>query len=204
MPFPSSGTERAIADARSFGLLGNSLFDKAFGFDIEVMKGAGAYVCGEETALIESLEGHRGHPRNKPPYPVVSGLWGKPTVVNNVETLANIADIVRNGANWFKQYGTPKCAGTKVYTILGHVATPGLIETEMGTTLRDIIYEYGGGITDGKAVQGCPRGRSGRRLPRTRHARRADGLRQPEGIRGSIGERCHPCHEPGDLHGRTC
>ena len=147
-------TEKAIADARSLGLLGNGIFDKPFSFDIEVMKGAGAYVCGEETALIESLEGHRGHPRNKPPYPVVAGLWGKPTVVNNVETLANIADIVRNGANWFKQYGTPKCAGTKVYTILGHVATPGLIETEMGTTLRDIIYEYGGGISDGKQFKG--------------------------------------------------
>ncbi len=148
-------TEKAIADARSLGLLGNGIFDKPFSFDIEVMKGAGAYVCGEETALIESLEGHRGHPRNKPPYPVVAGLWGKPTVVNNVETLANIADIVHNGANWFKQYGTPKCSGTKVYTILGHVATPGLIETEMGTTLRDIIYEYGSGISDGKTFKGA-------------------------------------------------
>ncbi|OPY71086.1 MAG: NADP-reducing hydrogenase subunit HndC [Syntrophorhabdaceae bacterium PtaU1.Bin034] len=148
-------TEKAIADARSFGLLGNTIFDKPFAFDIVVMKGAGAYVCGEETALIESLEGHRGHPRNKPPYPVVAGLWDKPTVVNNVETLANIADIVKNGANWFRKYGTTKCAGTKVYTILGHVATPGLIETEMGTTLRDIIYEYGGGISDGKQFKGA-------------------------------------------------
>ncbi len=99
--------------------------------------------------------GTQGPSRNKPPYPVVAGLWGKPTIVNNVETLANIADIIRNGANWFKQYGTPKCAGTKVYTILGHVATPGLIEAEMGTTLRDIIYEYGGGIADGKAFKGA-------------------------------------------------
>jgi NADH:ubiquinone oxidoreductase subunit F (NADH-binding)/(2Fe-2S) ferredoxin len=148
-------TEKAIAAARSMGLLGNKIFDKPFGFDIEVMKGAGAYVCGEETALIESLEGHRGHPRNKPPYPVVAGLWGKPTVINNVETLANVADIIKNGPGWFKQYGTPKCSGTKVYTILGHVATPGLIETEMGTTLRDIIYEYGGGISDGKQFKGA-------------------------------------------------
>lgn len=143
-------TEKAIADARSIGLLGNNIFEKPFSFDISVMKGAGAYVCGEETALIESLEGFRGHPRNKPPYPVVAGLWGKPTVVNNVETLANVAEIVRNGANWFRHYGTTKCPGTKVYTILGHVATPGLIETEMGTTLREIIFEYGGGIKDGK------------------------------------------------------
>lgn len=148
-------TEKAIADAKSFGFLGSNIFDKPFSFDITVMKGAGAYVCGEETALIESLEGHRGHPRNKPPYPVVAGLWGKPTVVNNVETLANISDIVKNGANWFRRYGTTKCAGTKVYTILGHVATPGLIEAEMGTTLREIIFEYGGGISEGKQFKGA-------------------------------------------------
>jgi NADH:ubiquinone oxidoreductase subunit F (NADH-binding) len=148
-------TEKAIADAKALGLLGNAIFDKPFSFDIAVMKGAGAYVCGEETALIESLEGRRGHPRNKPPYPVVAGLWGKPTVVNNVETLANVAAIIKNGAEWFRKYGTEKCPGTKVYTILGHVATPGLIETEMGTTLRDIIFEYGGGIKDGKKFKGA-------------------------------------------------
>jgi NADH-quinone oxidoreductase subunit F len=148
-------TEKAIAAARSLGIVGNRIFDKPFSLDVSVMKGAGAYVCGEETALIESLEGRRGHPRNKPPYPVVAGLWGKPTVVNNVETLANIADIMRNGANWFRRYGTSKCAGTKVYTILGHVATPGLIEAEMGTTLRDIIFDYGGGISEGKRFKGA-------------------------------------------------
>jgi NADH:ubiquinone oxidoreductase subunit F (NADH-binding)/(2Fe-2S) ferredoxin len=147
--------EKAIADARSLGLLGNKIFESPFAFDVKVMKGAGAYVCGEETALIESLEGRRGHPRNKPPYPVVAGLWGKPTVVNNVETLANVADIIKNGADWFRRYGTSKCTGTKVYTILGHVATPGLIETEMGTTLRDIIFEYGGGISEGKKFKGA-------------------------------------------------
>lgn len=148
-------TEKAIADAKALGLLGSAIFDKPFSFDLAVMKGAGAYVCGEETALIESLEGRRGHPRNKPPYPVVAGLWGKPTVVNNVETLANVAAIIKNGADWFRKYGTEKCPGTKVYTILGHVATPGLIETEMGTTLRDIIFEYGGGIKDGKKFKGA-------------------------------------------------
>jgi NADH:ubiquinone oxidoreductase subunit F (NADH-binding)/(2Fe-2S) ferredoxin len=148
-------TEKAIADARSLGLLGENIFGSSFGFDIRVMKGAGAYVCGEETALIESLEGHRGHPRNKPPYPVVAGLWAKPTVVNNVETLANVPEIIRNGADWFRHYGTTKCTGTKVYTILGHVATPGLIEAEMGTTLRDIIFEYGGGISKGKKFKGA-------------------------------------------------
>jgi NADH-quinone oxidoreductase subunit F len=142
--------EKAIADARAYGLLGENILDSGFAFDIAVMKGAGAYVCGEETALIESLEGKRGHPRNKPPYPINAGLWGKPTLVNNVETLGNISDIIHNGAPWFKGYGTEKCSGTKVYTILGHVATPGLVETAMGTTLREIIFEYGGGIKDGK------------------------------------------------------
>jgi NADH:ubiquinone oxidoreductase subunit F (NADH-binding) len=147
--------EKAIADAKAYGLLGVNILDSDFSFDISVMKGAGAYVCGEETALIESLEGKRGHPRNKPPYPVTEGLWGKPTIVNNVETLANVPEIIKNGAAWFKEYGTEKCPGTKVYTILGHVATPGLIEAEMGTTLRDIIYEYGGGIKEGKKFKGA-------------------------------------------------
>ena len=147
--------EKAIADARSYGILGTNIFDSSFSFDMAVKKGAGAYVCGEETALIESLEGKRGHPRNKPPYPITSGLWGKPTVVNNVETLSNIPEIVLNGAENFKKYGTEKCPGTKVYTILGHVATPGLIEVEMGTTLRDIIFEYGGGIRGGKKFKGA-------------------------------------------------
>jgi len=119
------------------------------------MKGAGAYVCGEETALIESLEGKRGHPRNKPPYPVTEGLWAKPTVVNNVETLANVPEIILHGASWFRGYGTEKCPGTKVFTIIGNVATPGLIEVEMGTTLRDIIYEYAGGIKNGKKFKGA-------------------------------------------------
>lgn len=147
--------ERAIADARKAGLLGENIFESSFSFDMAVMKGAGAYVCGEETALIESLEGKRGHPRNKPPYPITSGLWGKPTIVNNVETLSNVPEIILNGAENFKKYGTEKCPGTKVFTILGHVATPGLIEVEMGTTLRDIIFEYGGGIRGGKRFKGA-------------------------------------------------
>jgi NADH:ubiquinone oxidoreductase subunit F (NADH-binding) len=147
--------EKPIAQARDYGLLGINILDSTFSFDIFVMKGAGAYVCGEETALIESLEGKRGHPRNKPPYPVTEGLWGKPTVVNNVETLANIPEIIKNGADWFRGYGTDKCPGTKVYTIIGNVSTPGLIETEMGTTLRDIIFEYAGGIKGGKKFKGA-------------------------------------------------
>lgn len=142
--------EKALSQAREYGLLGDNILESGFSFDMSIMKGAGAYVCGEETALIESLEGKRGHPRNKPPYPVTEGLWGKPTVVNNVETLANVPEIIRHGAEWFRGYGTDKCPGTKVYTIIGNVATPGLIEAEMGTTLRDIIYEYAGGIKEGK------------------------------------------------------
>ncbi len=147
--------EKAIEQARQYGLLGDNILESGFSFDLAVMKGAGAYVCGEETALIESLEGRRGHPRNKPPYPVTEGLWGKPTVVNNVETLANVPEIIRNGAAWYRGYGTDKCPGTKVYTIIGNVATPGLIEAEMGTTLRDIIYEYAGGIQAGKKFKGA-------------------------------------------------
>ena len=117
---------------------------------LEIKKGAGAYVCGEETALIESLEGKRGNPRVKPPYPVTHGLWQKPTAVNNVETLANVPAIIANGADWFRKIGTDKCPGTKVFTILGHVEYPGLIETDMGTPLREIIFGYGGGIKGGK------------------------------------------------------
>lgn len=147
--------EKAIADARAYGLLGKNILDSNFSFDIFVKKGAGAYVCGEETALIESLEGKRGHPRNKPPFPIQAGLWEKPTLVNNVETLANVPEIIRNGADWYKGYGTDKCPGTKVYTILGHVQNPGLIEAEMGTTLKEIIFEYGGGIKNGKAFKGA-------------------------------------------------
>jgi NADH-quinone oxidoreductase subunit F len=145
--------EKAINDAKQYGILGKNLFGTNFSFEIELKEGAGAYVCGEETALLESAEGKRGIPRLKPPYPTVSGLFNKPTVVNNVETLANIAPIIINGANWFKNYGTEKCPGTKVYTILGHVNFPGLIEVPMGTTLEEIIYSYGGGIKNGKALK---------------------------------------------------
>lgn len=141
---------RAIEQARSNDLLGEHILGSDMSFDIEIKKGAGAYVCGEETALIESIEGKRGYPRLKPPYPGQVGLRGKPTVVNNVETLANVAPIIINGADWFRSFGTKTCPGTKVYIILGHAANPGLIEVEMGTPLREIIYGYGGGLRDGK------------------------------------------------------
>jgi NADH-quinone oxidoreductase subunit F len=142
--------QKAIDQARDFNLLGKDILETGFSFELEIKKGAGAYVCGEETALIESLEGKRGNPRVKPPYPVTHGLWQKPTAVNNVETLANIPAIISNGADWFRKIGTDKCPGTKVFTILGHVEYPGLIETEMGTPLREIIFSFGGGIKGGK------------------------------------------------------
>ncbi len=141
--------EKAIKQAYDYGILGKNIFDSGFDLDIELKIGAGAYVCGEETALIESLEGNRGTPRWKPPFPGVEGLWKAPTIVNNVETLANVPFIIAKGADEFLQYGTPDCPGTKVYTILGDVAYPGLCEVDMGTTLRTIINDYAGGMKKG-------------------------------------------------------
>jgi NADH:ubiquinone oxidoreductase subunit F (NADH-binding)/(2Fe-2S) ferredoxin len=141
--------EKAIATAHENGLLGDDLFGSGFSFDIEVKIGAGAYVCGEETALIESMEGKRGVPRLKPPFPATHGYLGKPTNVNNVETLATIPAIVRNGAAWFQGFGTPNTPGTKVYTIIGHVNRPGLIEVPAGVTLREVLDDYAGGMSTG-------------------------------------------------------
>lgn len=142
--------QRAIEKGREYGLLGDDIFGSGFSFDLEIVSGAGAYVCGEETALIESIEGSRGEPRFKPPYPANYGLFGKPTTVNNVETLANVAPIMQNGADWFKAIGTPKSPGTKVYTLTGNVQNTGLIEVPMGITLREVIFEVGGGIPGGR------------------------------------------------------
>lgn len=141
--------KRAIEAARQYGFLGKRIFERDFEFDVELRMGAGAYVCGEETALIESMEGKRGLPRLKPPFPAESGFRGKPTNVNNVETLANVPAILRNGPDWFKRIGAPGTPGTKVYTILGHVNRPGLIEVPTGVTLREIIEDYGGGMKGG-------------------------------------------------------
>ena len=141
---------RAIDQARQHGLLGENIFDSGFSFDIEIREGAGAYICGEETALIESIEGKRGEPRDKPPFPPSVGLWGKPTIVNNVETLANIPQIILRGAAWYRALGTDACPGTKVFTLVGNINNPGLIEVPMGITLREIIYDIGHGIPGGK------------------------------------------------------
>ena len=138
--------KKAIKQAYDYGILGEKIFGSDFNFDIHVHSGAGAYICGEETALIESIEGKRGEPRARPPYPTTHGLWGKPTLVNNVETLANIPAILRNGGKWYRSFGTPSSPGTKVYTILGNVNVTGLIEVPMGITLREVIAIYAKGM----------------------------------------------------------
>jgi NADP-reducing hydrogenase subunit HndC len=136
----------AIEQAKEMGFLGENIFNSGHKFDLHIHAGAGAYICGEETALIESIEGKRGEPRPRPPYPTTNGLWDKPTLVNNVETLANVAPIIRNGAKWFKSFGTPSSAGTKVYNILGNVNATGSIEVPMGITLREVISIYAKGM----------------------------------------------------------
>lgn len=148
-----SRMKTAIKQAREYGLLGEGIFGTDFSFDLHIHAGAGAYICGEETALIESIEGNRGEPRPRPPYPTTAGLWGKPTLVNNVETLANIPAIIRNGADWYKSIGTPSSPGTKVYTILGNVNVTGLIEVPMGITLREVISIYAKGMKNGSSFK---------------------------------------------------
>jgi bidirectional [NiFe] hydrogenase diaphorase subunit len=151
-----------LREARRRGLLGNNICNTAFSFDVEIRLGAGAFVCGEETALIASIEGRRGTPKPRPPYPAVSGLWGRPTLINNVETFANIAPIIRRGAEWLSKIGTEKSKGTKVFALTGKITNTGLVEVPMGITLRKIIEGIGGGVPDGhtfKAVQtGGPSG----------------------------------------------
>ncbi len=141
---------KAIADARRHGFLGSNVLGSGFDFELEVKEGAGAYVCGEETALIDSLEGKRGQPRVKPPYPANVGVYNLPTAVNNVETLANVPGILLHGADWFRSFGTEACPGTKIYLVMGDVNHPGFLEADMGTTLSEIIDGYGGGIKGGR------------------------------------------------------
>ena len=148
----------AIDQAREYGLLGEHIFGTDFSFDIFIRLGAGAFVCGEETALMHSIEGGRGEPKPKPPFPAVRGLFDKPTNINNVETLANIPQIILNGADWFTSIGTPKSTGTKVFALGGKINNTGLVEVPMGTKLRDIIYNIGGGIPNGKAFKAVQTG----------------------------------------------
>lgn len=148
----------AIHEARKHGLLGHNIFNTGFDFDIEVRLGAGAFVCGEETALMNSIEGKRGMPNPKPPFPAVSGLWEKPTVINNVETLANIPQIIMKGAEWYASIGTEKSKGTKVFALGGKIVNTGLVEVPMGITLREVIFEIGGGIPNGKKFKAVQTG----------------------------------------------
>jgi NADH:ubiquinone oxidoreductase subunit F (NADH-binding)/(2Fe-2S) ferredoxin/Pyruvate/2-oxoacid:ferredoxin oxidoreductase delta subunit len=161
-PLAIKRIKMAIEQAKELGLMGKDIFGSSFGFDAEVRTGAGAFVCGEETALIHSIEGERGNPTPKPPYPAVEGLWGKPTVVNNVETIGNVPTIFRKGAEWFASMGTEKSKGTKVFALTGDIRNTGLVEVPMGITLRELIFDVGGGMIGDhkfKAVQlGGPSG----------------------------------------------
>ncbi len=157
-PIAVARLQLAINQAREMGLLGKDIFGSGFDFDLFIKLGAGAFVCGEETALMTSIEGNRGEPRPRPPYPAVKGLFGKPTTENNVETFANIPAIIRNGGDWFASMGTEKSKGTKVFALGGKIANTGLVEIPMGTTLRDIIYEIGGGIPGGKKFKAAQTG----------------------------------------------
>ena len=148
----------AIEQAREYGLLGEDIFGTGFKFDIDIRLGAGAFVCGEETALLESVEGKRGQPRLKPPYPASAGLFGKPTLINNVETLANVTKIILNGADWYSNIGTENSNGTKVFALGGNVNNVGLVEVPMGTTLREIVFDIGGGIPNNKEFKAAQTG----------------------------------------------
>lgn len=161
-PLAVQRLRKAVDEARTLGLLGQNILGSNFSFEVHIKEGAGAFVCGEETALIASIEGQRGMPRPRPPYPVQKGLWGCPTVINNVETLANVVPIILRGAEWFRQYGTSSSPGTKTFALAGQVAHTGLVEVPMGITLREVVFEIGGGPRGGcgfKAVQiGGPSG----------------------------------------------
>ncbi|MDN5315547.1 MAG: NADP-reducing hydrogenase subunit HndC [Clostridiales bacterium] len=157
-PIAVQRLQLAIDQAREYGLIGKNIFDSGFDFEVEIRLGAGAFVCGEETALMRSIEGKRGNPTPRPPFPAVKGLFGKPTILNNVETYANIPSIIRNGAEWFSAMGTEKSKGTKVFALGGKVNNVGLVEIPMGTTVREIVFDIGGGIPGGKEFKAVQTG----------------------------------------------
>jgi NADH:ubiquinone oxidoreductase subunit F (NADH-binding)/(2Fe-2S) ferredoxin/NAD-dependent dihydropyrimidine dehydrogenase PreA subunit len=157
-PLAMKRLEIAIAQAREYGLLGENILDSGFNFDIRIQRGAGAFVCGEETALIASIEGRPPEPRQRPPFPAQSGVWGKPTNINNVETWATVPAIINRGADWFASIGTEKSKGTKVFSLVGKINNTGLVEVPMGITLREIIFDIGGGIPDGKKFKAVQTG----------------------------------------------
>ena len=157
-PIAVQRLQTAIDQARDYGLLGENILDTGFNFDLHIRLGAGAFVCGEETALMESIEGHRGEPRPKPPYPATQGLFSQPSTINTVETFANIPVIINKGPEWFAEMGTEKSKGTKVFALGGKINNTGLVEIPMGTTLREIIYDIGGGIPNGKKFKAAQTG----------------------------------------------
>lgn len=159
-PYIFPHLEKAIASAKAAGALGDNIFGSDFSFNIKIRSGAGAYVCGEETALFESIEGNRGEPRYRPPYPGTKGLFGKPTILNNVETLANIGPIIANGSAWFNSIGEPNSPGTKLFTICGNVNKRGVYEFPMGVNLKDIIYDVAGGVAEGHELYAVQTGGS--------------------------------------------
>lgn len=166
--------QTAIKQAREYGILGKNILGSSFEFDVDIRLGAGAFVCGEETALLESIEGKRGQPRVKPPYPANQGLWFKPTLINNVETFANVTKIILNGADWYNSIGTEHSKGTKVFALGGNVVNVGLVEVPMGTTLREIVYDIGGGIPNGRDFKAAQTGGPSRRLYSKRTFRYSD------------------------------
>ena len=157
-PIAVQRLRKAIEQARAYGLLGKNIFGTDFSFDLDIRLGAGAFVCGEETALMTSIEGKRGEPRHRPPFPAVKGLFAKPTILNNVETYANVPRIILNGADWFASMGTEKSKGTKVFAVGGKIINTGLVEVPMGTTLREVVYDIGGGIPNGKKFKAAQTG----------------------------------------------
>ena len=211
---------RALEQAREYGLLGENILGRGFKFDIDLVEGAGAFVCGEETALIASLEGEAGRPRPRPPFPAQKGLWGKPSNINNVETWYNIAPIVTKGPAWFTETGSAKSAGTKVFSLVGKVHNSGLVEMPMGTPIKTFIYDIGGGGVEGRAVKavqtggpsgGCipsemfdtvgrlrEPGATGRHHGLRRHG--GDGRRQLHGRRGPLLRRVHPLGVVRQVH----
>jgi NADH-quinone oxidoreductase subunit F len=152
--YPADQVERAVAEAYAKGYLGEKVMGTSFRHDVRVTRGAGAYICGEETGLLESLEGKKGQPRKKPPFPAQYGAFGMPTTVNNVETFSHVPHIVRNGASWFQSFGTEKSPGTTIFGVAGHVVRPGLFELPLGTPLSEIVFEHAGGVLGGRKVKG--------------------------------------------------
>ena len=184
--------QHAIEQCRQWGLLGKDILGSGFDFDLEIRLGAGAFVCGEgKRALIHSIEGERGQPRIRPPYPTESGLWGKPTVINNVETFANVPAVIIYGADWFSRMGTANSGGTKVFALAGKVQHTGLVEVPMGTTLREVVYEIGGGVAGGRQIKAVQDRRAGRRLHPRQVARHPHRLRLLGQGRLDHGQRRH-------------